>query len=165
MPQKCRARYSHVCLALLLDLDVLVWRLCYRRSFSSPLSLASHLLLHYWSWRSDLHPQVEVVDVSWNWGSLHARQHAEDPAMFTWHPHFSQRNVENMGLHHVHPQEAPSNGENGLKCSIVVFVWFCCCCFFKKICFHLSLHVALSKLKCVLHLFFRLSLIGSNSTC
>lgn len=34
MPQVCRARYSHVCLALLLDLDLLVWRLCYRRSIS-----------------------------------------------------------------------------------------------------------------------------------
>lgn len=149
VPQKCRARYSHVCLALLLDLDVLVWRLCYRRSFSSPLSLASHLLLHYWSWRSDFHPQVEVVDVSWNWGSLHARQHAEDPAMFTWHPHFSQCNVENMGLHHVHPQEAPTNGENGSKCSIVVFV-----CFFNDIFSLLSRHIALLKLKYVVHLFF-----------
>ncbi len=46
-------------------------------------------------------------------GSLRARQHAEDPAVFTWHPHFSRRNVENMGLHHVHPQEAPTNGEKG----------------------------------------------------
>lgn len=107
-------------------LDVLVWRLCYTRSFPSPLSLASHLLLLYWSWSSDLHPQVEVVDVSWHWGSLHARQHAEDPAMFTRHPHFSQCNVENMGLHHVHPQEAPPNGENGSKCSSVVLCMFFC---------------------------------------
>lgn len=48
-------------------------------------------------------------------GSLRARQHAEDPAVFTWHPHFSRCNVENMGLHHVHPQEAPTDGENGVK--------------------------------------------------
>lgn len=48
-------------------------------------------------------------------GSLRARQHAEDPAVFTWHPHFSRRNVENLGLHHVHPQEAPTNGEKGFE--------------------------------------------------
>lgn len=44
-------------------------------------------------------------------GSLRVRRHAEDPAVFTWDPHFSRRNVENMGLHHVHPQKAPTNGE------------------------------------------------------
>ncbi len=48
-------------------------------------------------------------------GSLRAHQHAEDPAVFTWHPHFPRRNVENMGLHHVHPQEAPTNGEKGFE--------------------------------------------------
>lgn len=48
-------------------------------------------------------------------GSLRAYQHAEDPAVFTWHPHFSRRNVQNMGLHHVHPQEAPANGEKGFE--------------------------------------------------
>lgn len=45
-------------------------------------------------------------------GSLRAHRHAEDPTVFTWDPHISRRNVENMGLHNVHPQKAPTNGEN-----------------------------------------------------
>lgn len=45
-------------------------------------------------------------------GSLRAHRHAEDPAVFTRDPHVSRRNVENMGLHYVHPQKAPTNGEN-----------------------------------------------------
>lgn len=56
-------------------------------------------------------------------GSLRAHQHAEDPAMFTWHPHFPRRNVENMGLHHVHPQEAPTNGENGFGTYLGVYLF------------------------------------------
>lgn len=45
-------------------------------------------------------------------GSLRAHRHAEDPAVFAGDPHVSRRNVENMGLHYVHPQKAPTNGEN-----------------------------------------------------
>lgn len=53
-------------------------------------------------------------------GSLRAHQHAEDPAVFTWHPHFSRRDVQNMGLLHVHPQEAPKNGERGFQTDFTV---------------------------------------------
>lgn len=43
--------------------------------------------------------------------------------MFTWHPHFPRRNVENMGLHHVHPQEAPTNGENGFGTYLEIYLF------------------------------------------
>lgn len=56
-------------------------------------------------------------------GSLRTHHHAEDPAVFTWHPNFSRRNVENMGLHHVHPQKAPTDGENGFKTYVAGYLF------------------------------------------
>lgn len=85
VPQVCRAPCSHVCLA------------------SRPASLGKF-------------PPVTGAACSLTWaavrGSLRAHRHAEDPAVFTRDPHVSRRSVEDMGLHHVHPQEAPPDGEN-----------------------------------------------------
>lgn len=53
-----------------------------------------------------------LVEVGCCEGSLRAHRHAEDPTVFTWDPHISRRSVENMGLHYVHPQKAPTDGEN-----------------------------------------------------
>lgn len=52
-----------------------------------------------------------LIEVGCCEGSLRAHRHAEDPTVFTWDPHISRRSVENMGLHYVHPQKAPTNGE------------------------------------------------------
>lgn len=38
-------------------------------------------------------------------------QHAEDSAVAAWSPHFSWRDVQNMGFHYVHPQEASTDSE------------------------------------------------------
>lgn len=38
-------------------------------------------------------------------------QHAEDPTVFTWTPHFPRSGVQNLGLLPVHPEETPPHGE------------------------------------------------------
>lgn len=38
-------------------------------------------------------------------------QHAEDSAVAAWCPHFSWRDVQNMGVYYVHPQETSTDGE------------------------------------------------------
>lgn len=124
----CRARYSHVCLASIVSqFELLVWRLWLKRILTITSKQVPAVIVPPTSGRS----AFAAENRSWlALGSLRAHQHAEDPAMFTWHPHFSRRNVENMGLHHVHPQEAPTNGENEfVKCMAVdpvVSLWYVC---------------------------------------
>lgn len=107
-PQVCRARYSHVCLASCLfggRKYRFVWSWKKGGAQGFPSTVCGDKLRSY---RLTLKSWLVVGLLGWFFFFC---QHAQDPAVFTRHPHFSRRNVENMGLHHVHPQEAHTNGE------------------------------------------------------
>lgn len=61
--------------------------------------------------RSELKKKHPLGLVSWLLDCGAECQHAEDSPMATWGPHISERDVQNMGLFHVHSQEASTDGK------------------------------------------------------